>query len=302
MKKNLIDKVVKYYRYNESIDYDNIEDFLIAYQTFTDKKTLKNNPEIIWGVLKCVPNSTHIAAKNKLFKNDNECWMFFERTALFLVKSLINDPWIDHSKAILEYCLYMERFDLIKEVFAKIKGFIEKNIYNPEYISQKIYPSTCLVYFLIEQYLDINPLKNSILDSKNNFGIYDELINNWNNISNIKPQYWNELCDYHLERLGMSNSEKRETEEFLFSGLVPMELINIIKTRKKNKLDIPNFCHELFKCPMAQEPLIPSGYNDELDIKYQVVKQTIETQKKIIYEDVKYQIENKYGSDTNILS
>ena len=47
------------------------------------KTLLKNWSHTIYGMLSGLPNSTHIKAKKLLFQGSDECWEYFERTAVF---------------------------------------------------------------------------------------------------------------------------------------------------------------------------------------------------------------------------
>lgn len=299
----LIKKAIKRYNYNEKIEIGrDSNDFLRSYGNSTDKNTLKKYPHIIYDVLARIPYSTYILAKNLSFQKDESCWKYFERTALFWTVSHINDPYIDHIKAALEYSLYAERKDLIEILLKKADEYLNRNEYktNKDYKNQKVYPSTQLVHFLIEKWLGKNTVKDRVLQYGSGYGIYQQLIDNWNDLSKVESTYWDELCEYHLKGLSLIKEDVYKTEEFLASGLVPMELINIIKVRKKLGLDIPVITHELFQTPMAREPQIPTGYNDDLDIKYQLVKITVETKKKWTTDEIVSELKSQFGEDADL--
>jgi hypothetical protein len=299
----LINKAIKRYNYNEKIEIDRDKDgFLRSYKNFTDKDTLKKYTHIIYGVLEGIPYSTHIVAKNLLFQEDENCWKYFERTALFWTMSHINDPFIDHIKAALEYSLYLERNDLIEILLKKAEEYLNRDEYktNKDYKNQKVYPSTQLIHFLLEKWLGKNPIKDRVLQYGSGYGIYQRLIDNWDDLSKIESTYWDELCEYHLKGLSLEKEDDYKTEEFLASGLVPMELINIIKVRKKLGLDTPVITHELFKTPMAKEPHIPTGYKDDLDVKYQLVKKTVDTKKKWAINEIVSELKSQFGEDVDL--
>jgi hypothetical protein len=299
----LINKAIKRYNYNEKIEIDRDKDgFLRSYKNFTDKDTLKKYTHIIYGVLEGIPYSTHIVAKNLLFQEDENCWKYFERTALFWTMSHINDPFIDHIKAALEYSLYLERNDLIEILLKKAEEYLNRDEYktNKDYKNQKVYPSTQLIHFLLEKWLGKNPIKDRVLQYGSGYGIYQRLIDNWDDLSKIESTYWDELCEYHLKGLSLEKEDDYKTEEFLASGLVPMELINIIKVRKKLGLDTPVITHELFKTPMAKEPQIPTGYKDDLDVKYQLVKKAVDTKKKWTIDEIVSELKSQFGEDVDL--
>ncbi|MFR5270010.1 MAG: hypothetical protein ACLTGI_04080 [Hoylesella buccalis] len=232
--KDKINRAIKHYNYSEDTSsYD--DRFMQRYNHFTDKDTLKNWSHTIYGVLSGLPNSTHIKAKKLLFQGSDECWEYFERTAVFWTYGHLNDKWIDHLKGAYEYALYVERTDLIRNLFEKSLSYLldEGNLSNKDFINQKVYPSTLLLHFLLEKWTGNSQVKDLVLKYGDGYGIYQPLIDNWNDFSNIKSDYWDELCMYHLDGIGLQRGEKWENEEFLSSGLIPMELINLIKVRKK---------------------------------------------------------------------
>ena len=92
-----------------------------------------------------------------------------------------------------------------------------------------------------------------------------KIIDNWEDLSQIDNSYWDELCEYHLKGIGLQRGEKWENEEFLTSGMIPMELINLQKVRKYLGLDVSsNQKRNCFSTNMAKSPKIPTGYNEDL--------------------------------------
>lgn len=301
--KKKIDKSIKHYEYNGIINLDLCNStFDRKYKNFTDKDTLKNYTHIIWGVLKGLPNCTHITAKKMIFQGDKDCWKYFERTAVFWTYGHINDIWIDHLKGAYEYALYVEREDLVEMLFEKSLGYLtnKENLSNKEFIKQKVYPSTQLIHFLLAKWTGKNKVKDSITKYGNGYGIYQKIIDNWDDFSKIEDNYWNKLCEYHLNGIGLQRGEKRENEEFLPSGLIPMELINLFKVRKKLGLDIPVINNALFDTNMAKEPLVPTGYNEHKDVKFVLVNMTVNSKKKHTLQEAREYIKNQYGKDVGI--
>ena len=285
--KDKINRAIKHYNYGEDTSsYD--DHFMQRYNHFTDKDTLKNWSHTIYGVLSGLPNSTHIKAKKLLFQGSDECWEYFERTAVFWTYGHLNDKWIDHLKGAYEYALYVERTDLIRILFEKSLSYLldEGNLSNKDFINQKVYPSTLLLHFLLEKWTGNSQVKDLVLKYGDGYGIYQPLIDNWNDFSNIKSDYWDELCMYHLDGIGLQRGEKWENEEFLSSGLIPMELINLIKVRKKIGLDIPIINNALFDSNMAKTPIIPTGYNEHNDMKFTLVDLTVKTKRKYTLQEV----------------
>ena len=285
--KDKINRAIKHYNYGEGTSsYD--DRFMQRYEHFTDKDTLKNWSHTIYGVLSGLPNSTHIKAKKLLFQGSDECWEYFERTAVFWTYGHHNDKWIDHLKGAYEYALYVERTDLIRNLFEKSLSYLldEGNLSNKDFINQKVYPSTLLLHFLLEKWTGNSQVKDLVLKYGDGYGIYQPLIDNWNDFSNIKSDYWDELCMYHLDGIGLQRGEKWENEEFLSSGLIPMELINLIKVRKKIGMDIPIINNALFDSNMAKTPIIPTGYNEHYDMKFTLVDLTVKTKRKYTLQEV----------------
>lgn len=296
---DLIKKAIKHYEYFKEVK-DCTDSFIEEYDFFARKENLKKHIDVIWTTLGGSPNSTHIAAKHLLFQKDPKCWKYFERTALFWTMCHINDPWLDNMKAVLEYSLYIERVDLIEILLKKSEDYMETHKTKKDYIKQKVYPSTQLVHFLIEKWLGYNPVKNRILEFGSGYGIYQNLVDNWSDLSVVDSSYWDELCEYHLNGIGLKKGDDYKTEEFLASGLVPMEIINIIQVRKKLNLDIPQINHELFQTPMAAEPQIPTGYHEEKDVKYQLVKRTVDTKTKWTYNEIVSQLKNEFKESSDL--
>lgn len=295
----LIKKAIKHYEYFKAIK-DCTNSFIEEYDFFAKKENLKKHINVIWTTLGGCPYSTHIAAKHLLFQENSECWKYFERTALFWTMSHINDPWLDNMKAVLEYSLYVERIDLIELLLKKADEYIEKYKTEKDYIKQKVYPSTQLVHFLIEKWLGGNSVKNRVLKFGTGYGIYQNLIDNWDDLSVVDSNYWDELCEYHLNGIGLNKGDDYDAEEFLACGLVPMELINIIQVRKRLNLDIPQINHELFQTPMAKIPLIPTGYQEAKDVKYQLVKRTIDTKTKWSYDEIIAQLKSEFSESSDL--
>lgn len=166
---------------------------------------------------------------------------------------------------------------------------------------QKLYASTQLIHFLLEKWLGYNPVKELVMNYGTGYGIYQKIIDNWEDLSQIDNSYWDELCEYHLKGIGLQRGEKWENEEFLTSGMIPMELINLQKVRKYLGLDVPQIKNELFSTNMAKIPKIPTGYNEDLDVMFQMVSLTIQNQRKYTIEEVVDLIKKKHGSDVQII-
>ena len=310
----LIKKAIKKYSYDKIISQESTnEDFYDNYSFYFHKKNLndlKLNSDLIYGGLIPMTSNCHIAAaKSLIFKENNLCWKFFERSALFYVYSnLCNDiSFVDLTAHILNLALYVERFDLIDILLSKINIDLDSSIneMDKNIIKQEIYPSTYLIHFLLEKLGIFNPSKEKIFKLGKGVGIYEKIISEWDtSFSVMEESYWNSLCEYHLEGIGVTGTS-RKAEEFLFLGLVPMELINLFKVRKKLGMDIPEISHELFKTPMATYPKIPTGYNQELDVKFQlfdITKKSINlgNLKQYTFNDVIAMLKEKHGENANL--
>ena len=301
-KHKLIQKAIKRYQYNDSIDQCNAnKEFYDSYCFLTEGKRFKSNIDILYVALDGTPGCNHIAAKNLLFQDNEICWKYFERTALFWSFPFIVTSraiFIDEITGALNYALYVERTDLIRMLLTKLNSDLERNEYkqNKEYINQKIYPGTYLTHFLVEKM----EVKNSVCEKVIKYGaganIYERILNEWDSFSNIENDYWDKLCEYHLNGIGVTGTKWKD-EEFCYCGLIPMELINTFKVRQKLGLDLPAISHELFMTPMAAYPKIPTGYNQDLDVKFQLVERTKKNNKRYTYEDIIEQLQEENGED-----
>lgn len=304
MMKKWIDKAIKHYKYAELIDLEeSVKTFLYMYDLYTQKEDLRKNIRTVRLSLYGLPDSTHIKAKNLLFQGSEDCWKYFERTAVFWTYGHSNGDWVENIRGPLEYALYVERKDLIEQLFDYLLSILtnEKNLSDKYFKKQKIYASTQLVHFLLEKWLGYSPVKDLILNYGSGYGIYQRIIDNWEDLSQIENSYWDELCEYHLKGIGLQRGEKWENEEFLHSGMIPMELISLQKVRRHLGLDVPQIKNELFSTNMAKVPKIPTGYNKELDVIFQMVFLTIQNRRKYTIEEVTELIKEKHGSDTQFI-
>ncbi|MCL2200348.1 MAG: hypothetical protein FWB75_00150 [Oscillospiraceae bacterium] len=302
----LIQKAIKRYKYDETIDQCAAsEAFYESYSYLTQGKHLKENTPVLYVVLAGTPNCSHIAAKNLLFQGDNECWKYFGRTAQFWSFQYIDTKattFIDHISFDLSYALYVEREDLISVILEKLNSDMDGDEYKSDsaYIKQQVYPSTYLTHFIVEKLGISNSAFDKVLQFGSGLGIYERVVSEWDSaFRNIEAGYWNSLCEYHLNGIGVTGT-KRKDEEFLDFGLIPMELINLFRVRQKLGLDVPEIKHELFTTPMAVFPKIPTGYNPQLDVKFQLVERTKRDIKRYTYEDIAKQLGQEYGENTKI--
>lgn len=170
-----------------------------------------------------------------------------------------------------------------------------------EYIHQSVYPSTYLIHFLIEKWGIPNPVKEKVMEYGKGLGIYKKIVDEWDqSFEEIEDEYWNSLCEYHLNNISLTG-ESREKEEFIDFGLVPMELLNIFKVRQKLGLDVPEIKHELFQTPMANYPVIPTGYDEKLDVRFQLVERTIKEQKRFTVEEIVHKLKEEHGEEAELL-
>lgn len=299
----ILQKAVKRYKYYETPDYDEgIVEVYNAYLFSTEGKRLKKSLTSLHGILKCGPEGTHIAAKNLLFQGNQDCWNYFERTALLWTYAHINDAFIDHIAPQLNYALFVEREDILKILLKKAEEYMAREEYTTEedYTKQPVYPSTYLIHFLIEKWGMDNPVKNKVMQYGKGLGIYQKLVDEWDNsYKEIEEEYWNNLCEHHLNGLSLTGAT-REKEEFIAYGLVPMELLNVFKVRKKLGLDVPEIKHELFQTTMATYPVLPTGYEERRDIRFQLVERTIKEQRKFTIEEVVEQLRNELGEEVEL--
>lgn len=234
----LIKKAIEHYKYNEPPDLKKAtEEFLEGYQfDYKNYKKNKYNFDTFIGTLYGLPESTHSAAKKMLWQGNNQCWKYFERTALFWTLSNINDEWLDHLKDAYEYALYAERNDLLELLILKTLDYLALDEYqtSKEHKKQPVYPSTYLAHFLAGKWLGNNPALEQVLQFGKGYGIYQPLIDNWGDYSKLGVDYWNELCEYHLDQISLTKPDKRDYEEFIGVGLVPMELITCLRSGKNS--------------------------------------------------------------------
>ena len=302
----LIQKAIKRYQYNKLVDRNVLnEEFYDDYLFFSAPKELKKPPSRIFTVFSGTPNCNHITAKKMLFQGDNECWKYFGRTAQFWSFQYIDTKattFIDHISFDLGYALYVERYDLVKLLLEKLNSDMDGDGYKSDsaYIKQQVYPSTYLTHFIVEKLGLSNSAFDKVLHYGSGLGIYERIVNAWESaFRDIEDEYWNSLCEYHLNGIGVTGT-KRKDEEFLDFGLIPMELINLFKARRKLGLDVPEIKHELFATPMAVFPKIPTGYNPQLDVKFQLVERTKRDIKRYTYEDIAKQLEQEYGENIEL--
>jgi hypothetical protein len=290
----LISKAIKHYRYAEPVNAEkSLDDFKRKYKNFTDKDTLKKHTQTIFAVLNGNPDATHIAAKKLLFQRNADCWKYFERSAVFWTFSHTNDEWLDHMKGMFDYALFVERDDLLARLIQKTQDYLSLDVYEDiDHQQQQVYPSTQFIHFLVEKWLGANPVKESVLQYGAGYGIYQQIIDHWGDLSHLPPDYWNELCEYHLNGLGLQGTGYKY-EEFLAEGLVPMELQNLLKVRNKQGLDLPRINHPLFNTPMAAKPVLPTGYSESTDAEFQLVWRTVKDKKAYTYEQVLKDVENE---------
>ncbi|TVY02058.1 hypothetical protein [Cohnella terricola] len=299
----LIQKAIKRYEYDEGIDHDKgREEFYNTYLFRTEGKKIKTHINYLCGMLGDGPEGNHIAAKNLLFQGNDNCWKYFERTALFWAFSHLNDPFIDHIAPQLNYALFVEREDILALLLEKSVQYLAREEYvsDKEYTDQEIYSSTYLIHFLIEKWGMDNPVKEKVMQYGKGLGIYQRIVDEWDNsFQEIEQDYWDRLCEHHLNGLSLTGST-REKEEFIYYGLVPMELLNVFKVRKKLGLDVPEIKHELFHTPMAKYPKLPTGYNEELDVRFQLIERTIKEKKRFTIEEIISQLKDEYGEGSDI--
>lgn len=301
----LIKKAVKHYRYDEPLDQQQaLEEFWEGYQfNYKNYKKDKYNFDTFITTLDGLPDSTHEAAKKLLWQGSDHCWKYFDRTALFWTVTNFNDEWLDHLKNAFEYALYVERNDLLELLIQKTLDYLRLDAYktSKDHKKQLVYPSTQLVHFLTGKWLGNNPAQESVAGFGKGYGIYQPLIDSWDSYANLESSYWDSLCEYHLDGLSLIKADKWEYEEFIGAGLVPMELINLFKVRIKLGLDIPEIRHELFRTPMAADPVVPTGYDERFDVLYQTVKKTAETKQQYTYEGIVTFIKETYGASDSDL-
>ncbi|RRJ54791.1 hypothetical protein EHV15_34950 [Paenibacillus oralis] len=299
----ILQKAVKQYKYYETPDFNKgIEGVYNTYLFRTEGKKLKKSLTNLHGILKWGPEGTHIAAKNLLFQDNPDCWKYFERTALLWTYAHINDEFIDHIAPQLNYALYVEREDLLKILLRKAEEYLAREEYKTEedYIKQPVYPSTYLIHFLIEKWGMDNPVKDKVMQYGKGLGIYQRIVDEWDNsFQEIEDDYWNSLCEYHLNGLSLTGAT-REKEEFIAYGLVPMELLNVFKVRKKLGLDVPEIKHELFQTTMAKSPVLPTGYEEGRDVRFQLVERTIKEQRRFTIEEIVEHLRNELGGEVEL--
>ena len=304
-KHSLIKKAIKLYQYDDIVNQcDASIEFYENYNYLTKGKHLKTNASFLHVALSEAPSCHQIPARNLMFQGNEECWKYFDRSAQYLAFSYEGGslPFIDPIAPALNFALYMERTDLIQLLLAKATSDLSKDEYknNKDYINQKVYPSTYLIHILIENYGISNPVKEKIFQYGDGLGVYEQIVSDWNsNFKEIECDYWNSLCEYHLNGIGVTGT-KRSDEEFLEFGLIPMELINIFKVRQKLGLDVPMIKHELFATRMAAPPQIPTGYNPELDVKFQLIERTKKDVRRYTYDDVVELLQQEHGKEIEV--
>ena len=100
----------------------------------------------------------------------------FERTAVFLTNGHSNADWIEEMSFPLAYALYVERKDLIDQLFDFLLSILtnEQNLSDKYFKKQKLYASTQLIHFLLEKWLGYNPVKELVMNYGTGYGIYQK--------------------------------------------------------------------------------------------------------------------------------
>ncbi|PST83726.1 hypothetical protein C7T94_14500 [Pedobacter yulinensis] len=280
-KNALINKAIKLYGYGEPVDpVEAQEEFFRGYaRSHKDYKKNKYDFARFYNQLDGLPESAEVPAKNLLFQEDPAAWLYFERAAVFFFYGRVRPEFLDDFKDILEYTLYVERDDLLQQTMARLTSLAGSADYrsDAEFRSQPVYPSVILACFLADKWLGKEGTSEEIYGYGAGLGIYQPIADHWDDLSELGQDYWSDLCEYHLKGLSLTKADKREYEEFLECGLVPMELVNLIKVRKKLGLDVPSIDHELMHTPMASIPVLPTGYSEKKDLIFRAVQHTAET-------------------------
>ncbi|MCL1983020.1 MAG: hypothetical protein FWG53_08055 [Clostridiales bacterium] len=166
-----------------------------------------------------------------------------------------------------------------------------------------VYPSTYLANFLLEKIGFRNPSTEELAHygtGDQGPGVYKQLIEKWNDsYAEVEDCYWDELCEYHLNRIAVAG-HGWEKEELCYYDLIPMELMNVFKVREKLGLDAPVIKHELFNTIMATPPVVPTGYNADLDVKLQMVEWTIKHEKVYTQAEIVQQLAEEHGEGADL--
>jgi len=294
-----IQRIADYFSYGSPVEYDCDDEFLEDYRFFSEKKKISKNPDLVFATLEGSPNCTHIAAKKLLFQENENCWKYFGRASCFLSYGAFIDGFFDHTKSAFEYGLYSDQKEIVLYLIDKMLMGLKTLENSDFYKNQEIYPSTFLVHFLIEKWLGENPIFDRIKQLGFKPGVYQPVVENWPNLEEIDNGYWGELVDYHLGRV-LEKDDDKASYEFELSGLVPMELINIILVNESIDLNDLFFNHELFESKMAAIPRVGELYRKELDVKFMLVLKTYEDKIQYSVEEIVDYLYIKYGSNSKL--
>ncbi|WP_222430761.1 hypothetical protein, partial [Cohnella terricola] len=189
----LIQKAIKWYKYDEYPDLIKAnERFYKIYLFSTEGKKIKKDLSTLDSVLSWGPEGTHIAAKNLLFQENDDCWKYFERTAVYWSISHY-DSIIDSIAPQLNYALYVEREDLLALLLEKSEQYLAREEYltDKNYTDQAVFSSTYLIHFLIEKWGMDNPVREKVMQYGKGLGIYQRIVDEWDNsFQEIEQDYW----------------------------------------------------------------------------------------------------------------
>jgi nuclear transport factor 2 (NTF2) superfamily protein len=327
----LIKKAIRLYKYYEPYDekgeqnrfYQDYQQKISFYvkpkhsekrqqQAFVKMIKERNIYELLWG------GSLYSGIAQKLlWQGDTSCWEHFERSAYFRYEELNacfhyevaqgNRLYcfdLERLAAALHYAVYVERYDLVSSLMELAQDLIteEQNSQVLDDIWQKsnYRPIVPFTNFMLEKIGFENPLQKYIMNSKSykyGFGVYQRIVDDWD--KEVEEEYWNSLCEFHLSEIAVKSSYEYNDELVCF-GLVPMELLNLIKIRKQMSLPLPTITHELFSTPMAANPILPTGYNSDLDVMFQLIDRTQKQEKIFTIEEIIEQLKDEYGEGAKL--
>ena len=330
-KHRLIKKAIRLYKYYEPYDEKNeLDCFYQDYQRtirfyvnpkHSEKKQRQAFEKMIkerniYQLLYEGSLSPSIAQK-LLWQGDMSCSAHFERSAYFWYAEFSAcfhyeaAPGnrlccfdLERLAMALQYAVYIGRYDLISSLIELAHKLIEeeKNTQVLDDIWQKssYRPIVPFTNFMLEKIGYENPLQRYIISSKSydqGYGVYQRIVDDWN--KDIEDEYWDSLCEFHLSEISVKAS-REYNDQLAGFGLVPMELLNLIKIRKQMNLSVPVISHELFRTPMVVAPMLPTGYNPDLDVRFQLIDRTQKQEKPFTSEEIIEQLQDEHGENAKL--
>jgi len=100
-------------------------------------------------------------------------------------------------------------------------------------------------------------------ENVSDLGIYQRLLDHWQDDEKTIKQIMEDLCEYHWENTGITNDV---SDPFSWGpyDLFPVEILAIQRVRREQGLPTPAIDHPLMQTPLAHPPEKMPEFKDEL--------------------------------------